>query len=346
MTKKLTTQICEEWKKSDRSKNPLTGKTLRKNLKKILSNRCNELLQESSKSPSFSYQSLMKVADKIYFKNSKSSPRSSSKSSSYSSSKSSSLPSSKSSSSKWSSSQSSSRSPPKSPPRSPPKSPAQSSKSSSKSSIRTPKSLSLPNSIEIEDIRENLPYLFELSFHDFEKMQSDNHRIDTVLLNYDITDPYEVKLVKKFIKYIINIPNAKSKKNKELSEIIKSRKYKKTSFKDLPDDIVRRIGQKYYDIMTKDQLLKWIDKNKIDWEFLSMNINPAATKLLEQNLDKINWFILSLNENPAAIKIFEQNPDKINWKNLSQNPAAIRLLKQNQDKIDWKNLSSNPAIFH
>ena len=71
MTKKLTTQICEEWKKSDRSKNPLTGKTLRKNLKKILSNRCNELLQESSKSPSFSYQSLMKVADKIFFKNSK-----------------------------------------------------------------------------------------------------------------------------------------------------------------------------------------------------------------------------------------------------------------------------------
>ena len=77
-------------------------------------------------------------------------------------------------------------------------------------------------------MRENLPYLFELSFQDFEKMQSDIHHIHTVLLNYDITDPHQVKLVKKFIKYIINIPNAKSK---ELSKIIQSKKYKKTSFK-------------------------------------------------------------------------------------------------------------------
>ena len=80
-------------------------------------------------------------------------------------------------------------------------------------------------------MREKLPFLFTLSFQDFEKMQSDIHHIHTVLLNYDIKDPHQVKLVKKFIKYIINIPNAKSKKSRELSEIIQSKKYKKLLLK-------------------------------------------------------------------------------------------------------------------
>ena len=168
MSKELTKQTCQEWKQTDRTKNPLTNKQLNDHLKQIVLKRCNELLQDSSVSSSYSPDTLIKAAEKSVFKHriSPSKSTSSSPSQSYS------------------------------------------------------KSLSAPNSIEIEDIRENLPYLFELSFHDFEKMQNDKHRIDTVLLNYDITDPYEVKLVKKFIKYIINIPNAKSKKNKELSEII------------------------------------------------------------------------------------------------------------------------------
>ena len=42
-------------------------------------------------------------------------------------------------------------------------------------------------------------------------------------------------------------------------------------------------------------LLKWIDINKICWDFLSEN--PNAIYLLEQNLGKIDWFYLSKNPN-------------------------------------------------
>ena len=168
MVKKLTKETCQEWKQTDRTKNPLTYQMLNDSLKKILLTRCNELLKEP-RTLSMSPNTLIKAAEKSIF-NHKISPSNS---------------------------------------------------ASEPALTSASKSLSAPYSIEIEDMRENLPFLFELSFYDFEKMQSDNHRIDTVLLNHDITDPYQVKLVKKFIKYIINIPNAKSKKSKELSEIIK-----------------------------------------------------------------------------------------------------------------------------
>ena len=71
--------------------------------------------------------------------------------------------------------------------------------------------LSTPNLKEINEIRNNLPYLFDLSL---KKIQSDNHRIDIVLLNYHIIDKNKVKLVKKFIKYILNIPNAREMNDK------------------------------------------------------------------------------------------------------------------------------------
>ena len=61
----------------------------------------------------------------------------------------------------------------------------------------------------------------------------------------------------------------------------------------MPADIVKKIGKKYYDIM--DDMHEWIDKNKINWDNLSWNENPAAIKLLEQNQDKINWEVLSGN---------------------------------------------------
>ena len=296
MSKKLTKQTCQEWKKTDRTKNPLTNKQLNDRLKQIVLKKCNELLQDSSVSSSYSPDTLIKAAEKSVFKH------------------------------RISPSKSASTSPSKSVSRSPSKSASRSpSKSASKSASR---SLSAPNSIEIEDMRENLPYLFELSFHDFEKMQSDKHRIENVLLNYDIIDPYEVKLVKKFIKYIINIPNAKSKKNKELSEIIQSKKFKKTSFKDLPDDIVKTIGKKYYDIMKEHKLLDWINENDLSVEMLSRNPHPGAIYILKKtkgtkDFYKIDWHELSYN--PAAIKLLEQNQDKIHWGVLSwnKNPAAI-----------------------
>jgi hypothetical protein len=54
------------------------------------------------------------------------------------------------------------------------------------------------------------------------------------------------------------------------------------------------------------KLLNWIDKDKIYWDWLSLN--------------------------PNAIYYLEQNPDKINWNWLSKNPNAIHYLEQNQDK--------------
>jgi len=312
MLNKLTSQTCKEWKQTDKTKNPLTGKQLNDSLIKILSKRCEELLQETSSS-SYSPDTLIKAVEKHIFKNKISPSR-------------------------------------------------LSPKSSSRSSTSS-KSVSAPNSAEISNMRENLPYLFELSFQDFEKMKSDKHRIDNILLNYDITDPVEVKLVKKFIKFVINIPNAKSKKNKELSKSIQSRKYKKTSFQDLPDDIITLIGEKYYDIMKYDNRLhEWIDENKLELDILesmhhpgviemlkkkkninwnNLSSNPFAIKLLEQNQDKIDWVFLS--GNPAAIELLKENPDKIDWYYLSGNPASIELLKKNQDNIIWKNLSGNPA---
>jgi hypothetical protein len=49
-----------------------------------------------------------------------------------------------------------------------------------------------------------------------------------------------------------------------------------------------------------------------------------------------------LSANPAAIRLIEQNLDKICWSMLSQNSAAIHLLKNNMHKVDWAMLSKNP----
>ena len=43
------------------------------------------------------------------------------------------------------------------------------------------------------------------------------------------------------------------------------------------------------------KLYDWIDKDKIDWDCLSLN--PNAIHLLEQNLDKIRWYLLSRDPN-------------------------------------------------
>jgi hypothetical protein len=67
------------------------------------------------------------------------------------------------------------------------------------------------------------------------------------------------------------------------------------------------------------KLLDWIDKNKINW----------------------NW----LSTNPNAIHLLGTNPEKINWEYLSENPNASHLLEKNPEIIDWNLLSANPSIF-
>ena len=61
------------------------------------------------------------------------------------------------------------------------------------------------------------------------------------------------------------------------------------------------------------KLKDWIDKDKIDWSYLSLNPSERAIALLEKNQDKINWDMLSGNPSARAIALLEKNQDKINW---------------------------------
>ena len=74
------------------------------------------------------------------------------------------------------------------------------------------------------------------------------------------------------------------------------------------------------------KLRDWIDIEKLDWNMLSLNPNPKAIELLEENMEKINWYVLSFNKN--AIHILERNTEKIDYSNLSLNKNAIKLLFQ------------------
>lgn len=74
------------------------------------------------------------------------------------------------------------------------------------------------------------------------------------------------------------------------------------------------------------KLRDWIEKNKLDWNFLSKNIHIMHL----------------LNEVPS--EMFWMISDKINWYSLSQNPDAIELLKKNQDEIYWSMLANNKNI--
>jgi len=89
--------------------------------------------------------------------------------------------------------------------------------------------------------------------------------------------------------------------------------------------------------------IKLLEQNadKIAWRCLSTN--PAGIDILSRNPDKIDWWMLS--KNSSAIHMLEQTPDMIDWECLSENPNAISILSQNQDKIDWRGLSENPSIF-
>ena len=47
------------------------------------------------------------------------------------------------------------------------------------------------------------------------------------------------------------------------------------------------------------KLVHWIDVDKIEWSWLSMN--PNAIELLKENTDKIDW--VRLSQNPNAIEL-------------------------------------------
>ena len=89
-------------------------------------------------------------------------------------------------------------------------------------------------------------------------------------------------------------------------------------------------------------LHKVIDnKNKINWDYLSINPHPEAIELLRNNIDKINWNNISLNQSYLAMNIIKDNLNKINWYFLSSNKFAIELLIENKDKINWQRFNLN-----
>jgi len=130
----------------------------------------------------------------------------------------------------------------------------------------------------------------------------------------------------------------------------------------LPENIRSTILDKFAEILpTKYVLLDWIDENKLNWTFLSQNLN--AIDLLEKQInidpDEIHWYFLS--QNPNAIELLKKNKSRIHWDKLctNLNLNVIKLLKKrvefentlaeeelynldDEEKINWKSLSKNP----
>jgi len=53
-------------------------------------------------------------------------------------------------------------------------------------------------------------------------------------------------------------------------------------------------------------LWDWINKDKINWDYLSCNLSEGAIRFLEKNQDKINWKHLSGNPSEGAIRLLEK----------------------------------------
>ena len=212
----------------------------------------------------------------------------------------------------------------------------------------------LPISPElIKDLRDRTLFSttsMRLSFAQYDKMCND----DEVLTMMSVALDKPKDKLKKFCKYLsVFKQNIYLSPNKITAKITEADTQDKPIFK-LPKEVRTAILDKFAEILpSKYVLLDWIDKDKIDWDYLSSNSN--AIDLLKKNQDKINWDYLS--ENPNAIDLlknrikyeksltdaqFNQLENKINWQSLSKNQNAIKLLEKNQDKIYWYLLCKNP----
>jgi len=103
------------------------------------------------------------------------------------------------------------------------------------------------------------------------------------------------------------------------------------------------ILKEYWNLQPKKKILKdWIPLSKLDWYWLSGNLN--AIDLLEANQHEIFWEELSCNKN--AIHLLKNNLEKINWNGLALNKNAIEIIKENPEKINWSLLSKNKNAIH
>ena len=201
----------------------------------------------------------------------------------------------------------------------------------------------LPISPEfIKDLRDRTLFAtpsMRLSFAQYDTMCKD----EKVLNMMSITLNKPKAKLKKFCKYLsVFKKEIHLTPNKIAAKITEADTQDKPIFK-LPKEIRSTILEKFAEILpSKYVLLDWIDKDKINWCWLSKN--PNAIHLLENNLNKVDWDILSSNSN--AIHILENNLNKVDWDILSSNPNAIHLLENNLNKVDWDALSSNPNAIH
>ena len=213
----------------------------------------------------------------------------------------------------------------------------------------------------------------KLSISDYQLMCKNNKVLN--MMSIALNKP-KAKL-KKFCKHISVFEENISKSPKSIANKINGINGPITN---LPKEIRSTILEKFAEILpSKYVLLDWINKDKLDWFWLSAN--PNAIDLLKENISKsnIHWKFISSNpnaidllldnkhkihwvelcNNPSAIDLIKERieyenslttkeyndldlEDKINWNNLSANPNAIDLLKKNYDKINWVELSKNP----
>ena len=189
----------------------------------------------------------------------------------------------------------------------------------------------------------------KLSINDYKLMCNDDEVLHMMSITLNKT---EAKL-KKFCKFITVFEENINLSPKSIARKING------PICSLPENIRSTILDKFAEILpTKYVLLDWIDENKLNWTFLSQNLN--AIDLLEKQInidpDEIHWYFLS--QNPNAIELLKKNKSRINWRMLSMNPNAIELLKKRieyenrltktryndlgyNDKIDWSMLSTN-----
>jgi len=231
----------------------------------------------------------------------------------------------------------------------------------------------------IKDLRDRTLFStpsMRLSFAQYDKMCNDDEVLGmmSTLLNKP-----KAKL-KKFCKYLsVFKKNIYLSPNKITAKITEADTQDKPIFK-LPKEIRTAILDKFAEILpSKYVLLDWINKDKINWNELSLN--PNAIDLLEENYDNIYWDKLSLNPNaiellkkqveyeqsltaiehinlrtkidwyslstnPSAIDLLIANPTKIIWDELCLNTNAIDLLEKNPTKINWQYLSENHNAIH
>lgn len=92
----------------------------------------------------------------------------------------------------------------------------------------------------------------------------------------------------------------------------------------------------------KYKLLDWIDKEKLEWNTLSLN--PNAIEMFEGNEEKLIWHRVVKLEN--AISFIKKNLNRLDdlaWLKLNTNSNAINILLSNKNKINISKLCKNKS---